>query len=299
MYGADTCAVFIFLQPRHNRPMQSLLGHKKHLDQLVALAKGGTISHAYLFTGPSGVGKKETAMHFARTLEQGKKQTERPLADLVLVSPEDGTLGIDAIRAFHEQLLERPQQSDYRVGIVEGAHHMTPEAQNALLKLAEEPPSQAILIVIASQPEALYDTLRSRLQLMAFSPISEKEVAAWLVEQHKLSKKDAGKYAHQSGGRPGLAIRLATDEKLQALQESAQQLLNTAGSRDRTAFIKQLIEEEISLTDILDALIREIAYTVRDDAGSFPLWHDILTLRRQAERGSLNTRLQLEALFAR
>ncbi len=278
-----------------------LIGHQKLLSSLTQLAQKGTISHAYLFTGPSGVGKRTAALQFATSVEQGvaktKKENIHLLSDLVLLDPdEEGKVGIDAIRRFHEQLLERPQQSAYRIGILSGAHRMTPEAQNALLKLAEEPPEHAILIVIAHDPESLYGTLRSRLQPVVFAPIALPQVEEWLHTTHKLNKKDAELYARRSGGRPGLALRLATDEKLRALQEAAQNLL-AAQSRDRTTLIKQLIEEETSLTDILDALIREIAYTVRKEK-RFAFWHDLLRLRKEAERGSLNTRLQLEALFA-
>jgi DNA polymerase-3 subunit delta' len=273
-----------------------LLGHIKTLDRLVALVRKGNISHAYLFTGPAGIGKRTTAVQFATVVEHTKKDIDRPLSELVLVSPdEDGKIGIDAVRRFSEQLLERPQQSSYRIGILNGAHRMTAEAQNALLKLAEEPPEHAILIVIAHDPETLYDTLRSRLQEIAFAPVPAADIVDWLREAHGFTKKDAETYARQAGGRPGLALRLATDEKLHAIQETAQSLL-TAAPRERTALIKQIVEEETPLANILDALIREIAYTVKNEK-HFGFWHALLDLRRTAERGGLNTRLQLEALF--
>ena len=245
----------------------SIIGHSRAIKVLKRLADERRLAHGYIFFGPKWVGKRLVAESLAHYCE-GREfaPAARTLNDARVVAPDiEGTIGIDAVRALKFFLYERPNVSPYRLAIIDGAERLTPQAQNALLKLAEEPPSSGVLVLIASDREALFLTLRSRLHQLYFAP----------------------PVGFPSGER--------LDEAC-ALYKEAAQFLKTAPSA-RKEYIKKLIAPlDFSLVDFLDQCIAVLGEDIRKGKGNYTLWHKTLALREHAARGSLNARLQLQAL---
>ena len=156
---------------------QKVVGHQEiitHLQNAISMNK---VSHAYLFGGESGSGKKMMASLFAMTLQcekhgvepcmecpSCKKAQSQNHPDIIYVKHEKpNTISIDEIR---EQLINdvmiKPYSSPYKIYIIDEAQKLTLQAQNALLKTIEEPPAYAVVMLLADNPDALLPTISSR-----------------------------------------------------------------------------------------------------------------------------------------
>lgn len=299
-----------------------IIGHKTIVDDLKSLAANGKLSHGYIFHGPSMVGKRTVALALAHFLEKGifKPLTgSEVLQDAKLIDfaymqyldpKRSDSIGIDAVREIKNFLWQKPNVSTKRTLIIDEAELLTTEAQNALLKVTEEPPASSLLIVIASDPDGIIPTILSRLQKVYFGAVPEAAVAEWLEKGGVVDTEDAGgtagkkpvtkaeaaALAKKALGKPGLASRLLRDEAFGKTLELAEWFLKIApaGRRD---FIKELLApDDFSLRKFLDAVIIVLAWEKPSKTRTI-LWHKTLTLYGNIMNFSLNPRLQLENLF--
>ena len=173
-----------------------------------ALQEGG--AHAYLLHGPAGVGKRTAAFAFAGALLGDARRVElRSHPDLYLLEPLGEMIRIDDIRALRHDLHMRPFEGDRRVYLVIDADRMNDEAADALLKDLEEPPSYAVIVLVAGELGPLPPTILSRCQLVPFRRLSERAVRDWISAQSPELGEDAVRVlARASGGRLDRARRL-------------------------------------------------------------------------------------------
>lgn len=192
-----------------------LIGREKEKEILDRLGKLNRLPGGYLFFGEPRVGKFALAEEFTRSLEGGAKI----LSDALVISPEEekGSIGIDAVREIRGFLSVHPAVSKFRSVIVRDAENMTREAQNAVLKITEEPPAHALMIFIAPSPEALLPTLSSRLRRIHFPRVPKAAISRWLVENHGASDEEASAAACLSFGRPGIALDAVSGDWLKNL----------------------------------------------------------------------------------
>ncbi len=173
-------------------------------------------SHAYLFVGPLGVGKAAVARRFAAGILCGgdERCANRVLRgfhpDLILVEPE-GRSAITVEQARHAVSLASlaPVEASRKIFVLEEGGAMNDEAANALLKTLEEPTASTVFIVVAESEDDLPETISSRCRTVVFGRVPEAEITAGLVARG-ISTDRAEQAARISGGRPGLAISLAT-----------------------------------------------------------------------------------------
>ena len=176
-----------------------------------ALAEG--VAHAYLFYGPAGVGKRETALAFAgAVLGDPGRAARRAHPDLYVLEPLGDQIRIDEIRELRRDLHMRPFEANRRVYLVFGAQLMNAEAADALLKDLEEPPPYAVVVLVADELGPLPETIRSRCQLVAFRRLSERAIRARLqAEAPGLAEEEATVLARVAGGRLDRMRRLLDD----------------------------------------------------------------------------------------
>jgi len=286
-----------------------ILGREKVTADFRKLASSGALGHAYLFYGPAMVGKRTFAAALARFLEKGVFEPpaenevlqESKTIDLAFAKQLDpdkkgDSIGIDAALEIKNFLWQKPNMSPRRTLILDEVEFLTTEAQNALLKITEEPPASSLIIFISSDPDSLLATILSRIEKVYFGLIPEPEIVAWLTKERKLSATDAKKFAKLSFGKPGLAIRLAEDEGLQKNIALAEKLLKVqpAGRRD---LIKGILEpDDFNFHRFIDALVLVLAGEKEGKTRNI-LWHRALTLADRESNFSLNPRLQLENLI--
>lgn len=193
-----------------------LFGHEEKIQAFARLLKEGGIGHAYLFFGDRGIGKHSFAKLLAYALEFGAfEERPEPLVDARFIAPdpETGSIGIDAVRAIKNFVWQTPIRSPRRLVVVDDADALTPEAQGALLKVVEEPPSHATMVFIASDPHAFLPPLVSRLAKVYFSRLSKDELTEVLVERFKTPRERAKRIAECSFGRIGRALAILEGEK--------------------------------------------------------------------------------------
>ena len=167
--------------------LNNIYGHQPRLKTLLNAKKNKRLPHALLFAGPSGIGRKKAAWALAQSLlcekqhpacgecsscinvEQEKSQ------HILFIQPEGLYIKVESIRPI-SRFLALQSFAPARVIIIDSAHQMNPQAANSLLKILEEPPENVYFILISSHLSALPVTIRSRVQILRFLPLSEKDL---------------------------------------------------------------------------------------------------------------------------
>jgi len=205
-------------------------GHAWAADMLRRHIANDKLRHAYLFSGPDGVGRRTLALRFAQAVNCenapepgvacGECRTCRQIdrmqhADLVVVQGEQaGELKVEQVRELQHFVALAPYASRYRVALLLNFEQANESAQNALLKTLEEPNPNVLLLVTVDDAENLLPTITSRCELMRLRPIPVKALSEKLSEKYSVDTTRADLYAHLAGGRVGYAVSLAQDEEL-------------------------------------------------------------------------------------
>lgn len=223
------------LAPRAN---PGLMGHAAAEQSLVRATREGRLHHGWLLAGPRGIGKATLAFRFARWLLAGAPASlddtlelpeDHPVfrhvmagshPDLHLLTIERGQsestgrrrteIEVDDVRAMGAFLHLTPALSPWRVVIIDAADEMNMNAATATLKLLEEPPNQAILLLVSHAPTRLLPTLRSRCRRLNLRPLSPEDIGRFIAT--RLPEADNAKVlVDLAEGSPGQALRLAEE----------------------------------------------------------------------------------------
>jgi DNA polymerase-3 subunit delta' len=262
------------------------IGHKKQKEVLEKLAKGKNIPHALLFSGAEKIGKKEVAIDFVKSIFCEKNKgfcgecyscrtiDSSNFPDLSIIEPKDRNIEIEEVRDLQNRLSLKSYNNSLKVGIINDAHLMRKDAQNALLKTLEEPKGDTVLILITSYPQMLLGTIRSRLEEIKFSVVSRKEIEDHLIALGSNTEK-AKEIALISSGQIGKAIEFFKDEdKLSFFNKAVKDIVSLAHSEmyKRFDFAKEFKENQDEIVDVLDVwerfMRREILLKVYGNKGS-------------------------------
>lgn len=209
--------------------------HEDLMQTLVDSVHSAAHQHAYIFEGPEGIGKRESARLFAAALTclhpksapcgtcpsciQSKSDTN---PDIIYVNTgEKKSIGTDRIREIASDSYVRPFSSMCKVYLIEEGDSLTEQAQNAFLKVLEEPPEYVVFVILTSNAALLLETIRSRCVLIRFAALSERQIRAYLKEKYPDQADKIDFLAAYSGGVPGEADRIAENDAFYALRESA------------------------------------------------------------------------------
>ncbi|WP_050739339.1 DNA polymerase III subunit delta' [Acetobacterium bakii] len=210
--------------------LEKIKGHHTITEHLKKEILSGGVSHAYLFTGINGVGKKKTALEFAKSLLCTATEN-KPCGrcsvcsqidhgnhpDVQVITPKEGetTIKITQVREMVGKLSIKPYTGDLRMIIIDDADCMTPEAQNSLLKSLEEPLSYNLFVLLTTHPQSILTTIRSRCQSYYFHPLNNEVVAAILKAETEYDSAAINGVLHQSGGSPGMGLYLLANSDIQ------------------------------------------------------------------------------------
>lgn len=256
---------------------QEIWGNAALVEHLRTAAAGGRVSHAYLFIGGAGAGKRLIANTFAKAL-QCEGAGARPCGtcascavfdsgnhpDVIYVRTEKKSIGVDEIR---EQVLETAGLKPYRfackIYIIENADTMTVQAQNALLKTLEEPPVYARFLLLAERAEAFLPTILSRVVTLKLRPLPEREIAAYLREKAHIPAGQAESYAAYAQGRIGRALELLQDEEFRHMRQDILQKLEALpgmAEADVLWIAKELegYKNDLRFLDIMELWYRDL-----------------------------------------
>jgi DNA polymerase III subunit delta' len=199
-----------------------VVGHDEAVAMLKEVVAGDRITHAWLFTGPPGIGKLHTARVFAAALNcpaggDGTCDSCRRILrgvhpDVHLIVPEGDNLLVEDVRAVREEASRTHHEARRAVFILDEADRLTEAAANALLKVLEEPPPEVVFVLVARSAEALVDTVPSRARTLPFVSLSLAELTAALGDDLQLDPDQTAWAAAASHGRLARARSLLTDE---------------------------------------------------------------------------------------
>jgi DNA polymerase-3 subunit delta' len=267
-------------------PFADVVGQQLAVAVVRNAIRSDTIAHGYLFAGPEGVGKRLVAMEFAKALNCldaaaraaadncGRCDSCRRIAHgvhpdvrvVTLYGRKGLSIGIGHIREprpveaspddrppfrLERDALLRPQRARCKVYLIDPADRLTPEAQNALLRLLEEPPPRVVLILITAQPASLLPTVLSRCQPLSFLPVEAAAVERHLLEAGQ-PPEAAATAARLAGGRIGAALRLASPASVDA-RERVLAILQRIEPGGRAAGIQGALQvaDELKSTAVL------------------------------------------------
>jgi DNA polymerase-3 subunit delta' len=212
-----------------------LVGHERPIELLWVAFTESRLPRAQLFTGPRGVGKRTLALALARAVNctgstppcgicrPCRLSAEGGYPDVELIELRDGRqrIGIKDIQELQSTLARRPSEGLWRVAVIADAERLSAEAENCLLKTLEEPPPYALLILTATEAEALLPTTVSRCQRIRLRPVATALLIEHLRQTIGLPEARARLLAGLAEGRPGWAIAAARDPSRVDAHEAA------------------------------------------------------------------------------
>ncbi len=260
--------------------MWRVIGHEWAVELLQRSLTNGRVAHAYLLAGPPQIGKTTLALNFAQALNCtgeekpcGECLSCRKIAhgthpDVQVIEGEEGTIKIGQIRALQREVSLSPLEGRWKVYIIRQMEQATAEASNCLLKTLEEPPAHVVLILTASNTQALPPTIVSRCEVLNLRPLPIEEVQRALRERWKVEGERARLLARLSGGRLGWAVAASSDDELLRRRERCldklEELLGQ-GRVERFAYAQELSRDPEEVQEVLDWWLS--------------WWHDLLLIR--------------------
>jgi DNA polymerase III subunit delta' len=315
-------------------PFSDVAGQETAIAVLRRSISMGRVAHAYLFSGIEGCGKKKTALAFVQAVFCGKEEacgvcsSCRKIAsgqhpDLHMLEPDGAFIKIDQVRELQKELSYRPFEAPKKACIIDGADKLNPSSGNALLKTLEEPPGDALMILIAPERSNVLQTILSRCQSLAFQPLPAELIEARLARDG--FAPDAARVAATlSGGSLRRAMEIGSDgvlegrasflarvtalnlkdvatlfrtaEELAADKEGLPGLLELLLSFLRDILIYRSRPEGLANADLEELVAREANRC--SEGRIMELIEQLLAIRRMLVR-NVNARLALEVFFMR
>lgn len=241
--------------------------------QLAAGIERQAISHALLFTGRKGIGKRMMAMEYAKALlcRSGDRRPcgscpvcqkidhgNHPDVQVIAAGNGETTIKISQIRKMLAVLPVKPYESSWRISIILEAERMTLEAQNALLKSLEEPEPHNLFILTAENPEKLLVTVRSRCQVLPFEPVSEAGIRRLLEAAGTYTAEEIANALYDCEGAPGRALSLLENTALEQLKNEALDVFYAILRGDTIrlfAFSEKMSKDKALSQEVLNFLI--------------------------------------------
>ena len=317
-------------------PFTDILGHDRIIEVLQRSLRGGKTAHSYLFEGVPGCGRKKTALTLIQALfctalpddacgvcPSCRKIEGGNHPDIHLLSPlpDKRDISVDQLREMQRELSLRPYEAPRKACIIDPAERLNASSANSLLKTLEEPPGNALIILLTENAGMLLSTVRSRCQLIRFAPLSPEHVLS-LLERSGMAPETAALVAPMSGGSLQKALEL-DNESLSVRRESVlsrvgQMNINRiatvfdaaeelSGNRDATlelldmllSFFRDAVHLGAGSKEIVNSSVRPAIESI---ASKWPLPRNMELLERiyetrRAVQRNANPKLSLDQLF--
>ncbi|WP_459479860.1 DNA polymerase III subunit delta' [Clostridium saccharoperbutylacetonicum] len=243
--------------------MRKIIGHKNIINNINSRQLNDSFSHANLIVGDDGIGKSIIAKYLSNAIIEEKNNAES--VDIVRYYPSSSSFGVDDVRNIILEVNKKPYEGDKKVLILYKCDKLTIQAQNALLKTIEEPPSGVYLILLSDSLEIILDTIKSRCQIYKLTPLKKTEISNYIEDNYANLDSDIKKSAlAYSAGIPGNVDKLINDEKLKKLREICIEIFEDILSRDQGytlkygELLKNAKDDKFELLNILLSYLRDI-----------------------------------------
>lgn len=303
----------------------AVAGNRRNKEILQKSLRENKYSHAYLFSGPIGTQKRDMAMAFAQGLlcsSPGPKPCGRCKAcmkaekgnhpDLYVIGPEEtgGSLRIQQIRQMQRNIAIKPYEGDRKVYVLLKAETMGEPAQNAMLKVLEEPEEGRIILLVANSTGSILPTILSRCQILNFAPLSFEEFSIEWKKRRPMSQLDLESLYQRTQGRFGESIEVVENDKGTEDFQQISSLMDRVvqGDLDKvfevTSYGASHHLGDIELSDYLliyfrNKMVEEMEHA-KNDGLTISVINDIIDAILQFQNNikiHLNTGLQVENLL--
>ncbi len=294
---------------------KSIIGHLTIIDHLQQAIRLGKVSHAYIFSGEAGMGRQTLARAFAASLQCEKEGIDacghcksclqaasNNHPDIRYITHEKASLGVDDIRTqLNNDIYIKPYSGKYKIYIIPDAEKMTEQAQNALLKTLEEPPSYAVILLLTTNINAFLGTVLSRCIALSLKPVDKQDIKKYLMEQCLIPDYQATLGAEFSFGNIGRAIAYATGEQFQELKDSFLHLMKYLDEMDTQEIVQSIrifTDNKDQIDDFFELLLlwfRDVLlYKAAKDVNSLLFSKELTELMHYAKLRSFE---QIEAIL--
>ena len=285
-----------------------IVGHRQIIEHLQKAISYGKVSHAYIFNGPEKSGKRMLAEAFAMTLQcqaggdapclkchSCKQAQSHNHPDILYLTHEKpATISVEDIRRqINNDIGVKPYAGPYKIYIVDEAEKMNQQAQNALLKTIEEPPSYGIILLLTTNADAFLPTILSRCITLNLQMVPDAEIKAHLMKEYRIPDYQADICVAFAQGNVGKAIQLAGNEDFMELKNSVLQLVKRIRDielYEMTEAIKQIGDYKLQINDYFDLLMiwyRDVLlYKATSDVNGLIFKDEALDIKKQANVSS-------------
>lgn len=287
---------------------EQVIGHEQIIEHFQNAIRLDKLSHAYILSGEEGSGKRLLARLFSMTLQCEKggispcgecrscKQAEgNNQPDIIWVTHEKpGSIGVEDVRGqVIGDIQIKPYSSPYKIYIIDEAEKLTVQAQNALLKTIEEPPSYGIVVFLTTNAEGFLPTILSRCVVLKLRPASDEAVIRYLMEQVRVPDYKAKVCAAFAQGNVGKAVRLASSEEFEGMKQQVVRLMKNTEAMQMSELLeytKNISEYKDRIEDYLDLMLvwfRDVLlFKVTRDVNVLVLKEEISEISRRAGKSS-------------
>jgi DNA polymerase-3 subunit delta' len=292
-----------------------LIGHQDAEARFLAARASNRLHHGWIFQGPSGIGKSTFAKRIA-ALMLGAETTDAPTDDRVMQLILSGghpdmkwvkrelnekdklrqDITVDQIRDLNHFFSLRPAMSGWRVGVIDSLDEMNVSGMNALLKTLEEPPRNALLILVSHGQKPMLPTIRSRCQVLRLYPLSDEDTRTVLEG----FDGDVSLAAKLANGRPGYGVELSQSGGAKAVQ-AARALLKTPIKPSpgvASSAISAAVSDPGALSAFADTLMQWTALEADDKPALGKTWLALHEVRSTADALNLTPLQTAGKLFA-
>lgn len=242
--------------------MRKFVGYDAIIDNFRKRCINGTLSHAHLIAGEDGIGKSILAKILAKIILNG--DLDREYVDIINYKTEKASFGVEDVRGLIEEVQKKPFQSNKKVIIIHHGNKLTTQAQNALLKTIEEPPSGVYIMILCESLELILDTIKSRCEIYKLTPLSKAELQQYVVlNNFECNEGELISAIAYSEGIPGRIDRYFKDDNLRSLRDKILDLLILLHKNDA----EKMLEYEENLNKYKndkEEILKIIASFIRD-----------------------------------
>lgn len=254
-----------------------IVGQSNVIKNIKNALTNGRIAHAYLFCGPDGVGKSIAASTLAGALNCRNRGTDPCGVCPSCIRARDGnhpdiihvrarkhakseklSISVDDIRDVQMDMQKKPYEEGIKVYIIHDAEKITEQAENALLKILEEPPSYIVIILLTNKQYSLLGTILSRCQIIKFSRAPEKEIENYLIAKMGTSKDQARYIAAFSDGIVKKALEFLNDEDFKKNRDKIVEMSKELYQKDKInilSYVDYFIGNKDRIDSVLDMMM--------------------------------------------
>ena len=258
--------------------MRNFIGYSSLIENFKSRCSNGNLSHAQLISGEDGIGKSILAEILGKLILNGDINKE--YVDIINYKPIKTSFGVDDVRDIIDEVNKKPFEGDKKVIIIHQGNKLTIQAQNALLKTIEEPPTEVYIIILCESLELILDTIKSRCEIYKLTPLTKDELYKYIaIKGYDYSEEEKSSAIAFSEGIPGRIDRYFSDTELQELRDKIVDLLLQLTNNEIEAILEKE-EQLVSYKQNKEEVINVLSSFIRDILVNKEVYNENLIINR-------------------